>query len=74
MEGGFVSLRDENGNVILSTQEKLRRNKVAAEIDDLFQMWRRDTEKAQGSPVTPGQKVNYFRELAIESLWRKWPL
>ncbi len=68
-----MSYQERDGQVIFTMKEKFRRAEVSEEIMCLFEQWCKDTEKKQGSPVTCGQRIGYFREAFIDAVWRKWP-
>jgi len=56
-----------------SVAEIIRRGEVEREVDYLYTQWADGLGKQQGYEPTSYQRINYFKTLFLDEIWRRWP-
>jgi hypothetical protein len=64
-----MSYREENGQVVLTPTQQIKKSAAISDIDFFYEQW----ADSLGRKPTSGERIRYWRELFIEQVWRQWP-
>lgn len=68
-----MSYSERDNLVILTPAETIKRLSAESDIDDLYEQWAATLTKSQGYAPSNHQRIQYWRNLFIDQVWRRWP-